>query len=82
MSDDLKYAKVYFSVIGDKSDVVRVQAGLDSAKGFIKKAVGRRVKLRYMPEIVFEHDPTLEMGDDLERLFQKIRRDDAEETNE
>ena len=79
LSDDLKHARIYFSVMGDKSDVNLVQSGLNSAKGFIKKAIGLRLKLRYIPDIVFEHDPTLKMGDDLEKLFQKIRLDETEE---
>ena len=72
-SYDLKHARVYYSVIGDEDDIANIQSGLDSAKGYIKKEVSRRVKLRYMPEIVFEHDPTLEAGDQIERLLQKIR---------
>jgi len=53
MSDDLRQARIYYSVLGEKSRVNRVQAGLDSAKGYIKREIGTRMALRYVPEIKF-----------------------------
>jgi len=73
LSDDLKNARVYYSVMGDEEDIIRTQAGLDSAKGFIKREIGRRMNLRYVPDIIFEHDLSLEKGNKMERLFQSIR---------
>lgn len=75
LSNDLKNAKVYFSIIGDRDVVIRAQSGLDSAKGYIKREVGSRVQLRYFPKITFEHDPTLETGNRMEALLKKIRTD-------
>lgn len=77
LSNDLKQAKVYYSVIGEKDPVERAQAGLDSAKGFIKKEIGVRMELRYVPEITFVHDPSLESGSHMEKLFGEIRKKDA-----
>ena len=82
LSDDLKHARIYFSVLGDQSDVLMVQSGLDSAKGFIKKRIGVRLKLRYTPDIVFEHDPTLKLSNDLEKLFRKIRSEETKVQDE
>ncbi|MFC1534814.1 30S ribosome-binding factor RbfA [Thermodesulfobacteriota bacterium] len=82
LSNDLKHARVYFSVMGDKDDVIRAQSGLDSAKGYIKRGIGQRVKLKYVPDIIFEHDPTLEIGNQMERLFQKLRVKEPIETTE
>jgi ribosome-binding factor A len=76
ISDDLKNATVFFSLIGNEDNVKRAQAGLDSAKGFIKREIGLWIKLRNVPEIVFKHDPTLEAGNRLEKLFHKIRTED------
>lgn len=73
LSDDLKSARVYFSIIGERDDVIRAQSGLDSAKGYIKREVGSRIHLRHFPEITFEHDPTLETGNRMEGLLKKIR---------
>ena len=72
LSDDLKLARVYFSVIGQEDQVERAQAGLKSAKGFIKREIGLRMGLRYVPEITFVHDPSLESGSHMDRLFDEI----------
>ena len=82
LSDDLKMARVYFSVMGSKEQVERAQAGLDSARVFIKRQIGLRMGLRYVPEITFVHDLSLEKGSHMDRLFmemekQKIRNEDC-----
>jgi ribosome-binding factor A len=82
LSNDLKHSRVYYSLIGDREDIRKTQAGLDSAKGFIKREIGHRMDLKYTPDIVFEHDPTLEKGDDLEKLFQKIKSHDSKDFND
>jgi ribosome-binding factor A len=74
LSEDLRHAKVYFSVLGNKGDIKKNQAGLDSAKGYIKREIGLRLHLRYIPDILFKH-AALEMGEQMEKLFQKIRKD-------
>lgn len=82
LSNDLRHARIYYSFIGDKVDTEKIQSGLDSAKGFIKREMGKRVNLRYMPEIIFQHDPTLETGNQIERLFQKIKRQESGEQDD
>jgi ribosome-binding factor A len=74
LSDDLKAARVYYSVMGAKEEIARSQAGLDSAKGFIKREIGMRAALRYVPEITFVHDPSLEKGSRMDKLFEKIEK--------
>jgi ribosome-binding factor A len=82
LSSDLKRAKVYYSVMGDKEDILRAQTGLDSAKGFIKRGIGQRLDLKYVPDITFEHDPTLETGNHMERLFEKLRVGKSTDTSD
>lgn len=72
LSNDLKNAKVYFSVLNAEKEMQAAQAGLDSAKGFIKRELGGRLKLRYFPEIGFEHDPSLETADRIEDLLESL----------
>ena len=72
MSRDLRHAKVYYSVIGSPNEVARVQEGLDRAKGYIKREIGLRMDLKYIPEIVFRHDPSLAEGNRMEKLFEKL----------
>jgi ribosome-binding factor A len=82
VSNDLKNAVIFFSLIGNEDDVKRAKAGLDSAKGFIKREIALYVKLRNTPVIFFKHDPTLETGNRLEQLFQEIKRSDSTENIE
>ncbi len=82
LSNDLKQATVYYSLIGDEKDVVRTQTGLDRAKGFIKREIGNRMNLKYIPNITFKHDPSLEKGSYMERLFEKLKSDGSTDTNE
>ena len=81
LSDDLKHAKVYYSVLGQPGDISRTQAGMDSAKGFIKREIGIRMELKYIPDLTFKYDPTLEKGNELERLFEKLRTDKTRDDN-
>jgi ribosome-binding factor A len=82
LSNDLKLARVYFSVMGDKSEIERALAGLNSAKGFIKREIGLRMQLRYVPEIKFLHDASLESGSHLDRIFEEIEKDEGVRSEE
>ena len=77
VSKDLRYARVYYSLIGDEQEILDAQKGLDSAKGFIKREIGLRMDLKYVPDIVFKHDPSLAEGDHMEKLFQKLKTEES-----
>lgn len=72
LSDDLRLAKVFFSVMGSEDERDRTMEGLNSAKGFIKREMGKRIHLRYMPEIVFKFDSSVEYADHIDRLLRKL----------
>jgi ribosome-binding factor A len=74
LSKDLKLGRIYYSMIGSKDRIQEAQAGLDSAKGFIKREIGLRMALKYVPEIIFAHDNSLEKGGHMERLFEEMYR--------
>ena len=74
LSKDLKLGRIYYSVMGSKDRIQEAQAGLDSAKGFIKREIGLRMALKYVPEIIFAHDMSLEKGNHMERLFEEMHR--------
>jgi ribosome-binding factor A len=61
---------------------MKAKSGLDSAKGYIKREIGLRSELRYVPDISFVHDPTLETGERMERLFERLRIKDSGESPE
>jgi ribosome-binding factor A len=76
VSKDLRYARVYYSLIGDEQEILETQRGLDSAKGFIKREIALRMDLKYVPDLVFKHDPSLAVGDHMEKLFRKLRAEE------
>lgn len=71
---DLKYAKVYISVLGDEKKKEDTMIGLRSAAGYVRKEMGKRVKLRYTPEIIFELDTTIEHGIYISKLIDEANR--------
>jgi len=77
VSKDLRYARVYFSLIGDEPEILEAQKGLDSAKGFIKREIGLRLDLKYVPDLVFRHDPSLAEGDHMEKLFRRLKTEEG-----
>jgi len=72
MTKDLMHASVYYSFFGQDEEKKQVQAGFESAKGFIRKEIGERLHLRYVPDIQFKFDISLESGQRMERLLEKI----------
>jgi ribosome-binding factor A len=75
VSEDCRFAKVYFSVVGTLAERERSMKGLDSAKGFVRKELGRRIRLRYTPEILFQFDPSIEYAIHMGKLIQTIQQE-------
>lgn len=62
VSQDMAYAMVYVSVLGDEEKRKRTLAGLEAAHGFLQSRVARELKLRRTPKLTFEYDPSVENG--------------------
>jgi ribosome-binding factor A len=73
LTPNLRLAKVYYSVVGGEAERLRAAEGLASASSFIRRELAARLQLRFMPEIVFLHDPSLEYGDRIEKILRDIR---------
>ncbi|KPU43901.1 ribosome-binding factor A [Oxobacter pfennigii] len=78
VTKDLRYAKVYVSIMGDDKSKNDTIAGLKSAAGFIRKELGTRVKLRYTPEIIFELDNSIEYGMHINELLKGINKSEED----
>lgn len=74
VTEDLKFAKVYISTIGNIEDALRA---LERAKGFIRKEVGSRIKMRITPELIFEKDDSIEKGIYMSKLINKVIEDEG-----
>ncbi|MBC7325973.1 MAG: 30S ribosome-binding factor RbfA [Moorella sp. (in: Bacteria)] len=73
LSSDLRYAKVYVSIYGDAARKKEALEGLARATSFVRREVGRRLRLRHTPEIAFKFDASIEHGDHINRLLTQIR---------
>ena len=78
---DLRYAKVYVSVYEEEKREPMMKA-LKSAAGFIRHNVGRRVQLRYTPELLFELDTTIEYGVHIASLLNEVRKTEGSQSDE
>ena len=79
VSEDCRFARVYFSVAGTLAERESSEKGLNSAKGYVRKELGRRLRLRYTPEIVFQFDPSIEYAIHMEEVIRDLHR--GEEPN-
>lgn len=75
LTRDLRYAKVYFSVLGEMKDKQLALKGLNSAKGYIKNMIGERINLRFVPEVVFKIDESLEHTKEIYDLLDRIKKE-------
>ncbi|RMG89246.1 MAG: 30S ribosome-binding factor RbfA [Chloroflexi bacterium] len=76
---ELMYATVYVNALGDESRRDDVMAGLRRASGFLRREVGKRVRLRRTPELHFRWDTTLEQGERLNQLLDTLNISTEEE---
>jgi len=82
LSPDLRYASVYFSVLGTKKESRDTQVGLTRSAGFIRKLLGRRMKLRYTPQVTFKLDESAEYSIRISEVLEKIKNKDKSNERE
>jgi ribosome-binding factor A len=78
MSPDLRVAHVYVSVLGEGEDVEQSLASLRHAASFFRRELSTSLSLRYLPELDFRQDDTLERGLRIDRLLDSLHEETAE----
>ncbi|MEJ2631925.1 MAG: 30S ribosome-binding factor RbfA [Acidihalobacter sp.] len=78
VSKDLAYARVYYTVLGEGEAVQTTGAALGRAAGFLRRELGRRMRLRIVPELRFVYDDSQARGDRLDALIAEAVREDRE----
>lgn len=78
VSRDLQHARVYFSVLGERSQFEAALESLRKAKGRIRRFLGERLKMRYVPDIEFFIDKSVEYGARIERAIEDIHHEFGE----
>ena len=75
VTPDLKYAKVYVSVLNPKN-LSKTLSGLKESAGFIRTRVAQTVNLRITPELVFEYDDSIEYGEKIDAILRELKKDE------
>lgn len=79
VTGDLRYAEVFVSYYGSKEEQKEVLETLKKAAGFIRNELGKRVRLRFVPELIFKADNSMEHGAKISAILTQISREEEEE---
>ncbi|MGI0488721.1 30S ribosome-binding factor RbfA [Pantanalinema rosaneae CENA516] len=79
VSGDLQHAKIFVSIYGSNEAKAETMAGLKSATGFVRSELGQRIRLRRTPEVVFLEDDSLERGDRVLSLLNRLSQERHDE---
>lgn len=75
VSKDLKNANVYYSVLGDEREAKNTMHALASAEGYIKRLIGDRLKMKFVPDIKFRVDKSMEHTRRVFEILDKIKKE-------
>ena len=71
VSSDLSYAKVYFTSVLD-IEAKSIEKELEEASGYIRRELAERIDIRHTPKLVFKFDNSVEYGNHIEEILDKI----------
>ena len=74
ITPDLRFAKIYVSLLNSKSKVKTMEA-LKKSSGFIRTQIAKKINLRITPELVFELDESIEAGERIEQILKQIKEE-------
>lgn len=76
ISPDLKLAKIYLSFLGNKEPIDICLERINSKKKHIRYILAKHIILKYMPDLVFYHDDTIEYADKIQKLINEVNKSD------
>ncbi len=82
LTRDLRVATVFFSIMGDDKQQERSFAHLEHARGYVRRRLGERVRLRYLPELRFRRDDILAQEMRISEIISDLHQADADVTEE
>jgi ribosome-binding factor A len=78
MTPDLHLARIYYSVIGDEAARRSSAAGLKSSVPFLRAQLGKHLHMKYVPDLLFKYDTSIEYGNRIESLLRDLHTDESE----
>lgn len=82
ITHDLRFAKIFFSVLGNEEAYKKTKQALDSSLGFIRKLISQRLNLRFAPEIAFYEDRSSEYSVRIEEVLNQIKEHNGQDKPE
>lgn len=79
MSPDLRVASVYVSLLGSEAEKKSTLVGLRQSSGWIRRELGKRLRLRYTPEVRIFEDTTLDRAFHLEEIFRQLHEEEDDD---
>ena len=79
VSRDLRLAKIYFAASGGRDAAKGALEAFERARGFVKRELAQRMTLRYMPDLQFYYDESLEYGARIDKLLKAVKKDHADD---
>ena len=73
LSKDLKHAQVFYTILGDEQQAEESADALSRVSSFIKKQLGKRLRMRYIPEIIFKYDHSLAYGTKIDNILDSLK---------
>jgi ribosome-binding factor A len=82
VSKDLQVAKVYYTVLGNTQQKHDSSHALQRVAHFIKRQLGKRLRMRCIPDIIFKYDHSLDYGEKIDSLLRRVHSNDPIESND
>ena len=82
LTRDLRYVNIYVSILGNSKEKEETMEGLTRASGFIRREIGKKIRARYTPEVIFKLDDSIERGIHMYNIITKVNEEDRSTSNE
>jgi len=82
VTPDYAHAKVFYTTLAESEDRGEIEIGLQRAKGFLRRELGKRIRLHTLPDLHFSYDASVERGDRLSRLIDEALASDKKNAEE
>lgn len=73
-SKDIRHAKIFISILGTETEKDESIKGLNSAAGFIKHELMQRIRIKYIPDLIFHYDNSIERGTRILSILDKLSK--------
>ena len=77
VTPDLRFARVFYTAMGDEKERAATRAGLRSARAHLRRVIGGEVRLKTLPDLEFQEDDTIEAAERIDRVLRELHREEA-----